>query len=95
MGSLWWKQQEGGGDYSYCSSKAALNMITRTLALDLLDDGIISVVVNPGWVQTDMGGEAADLTCAESVEGLLKVIGGLTLKQSGKFLTWDGTEHPW
>ena len=58
-------------------------MITRTLALALRDDGIISVVVNFGWVQTDMGGEAADLMYVESVEELLKVIGGLTLKQSG------------
>ena len=95
MGSLWWKEKEGGGDYSYCSSKAALNMLTRTLALDLQKEGIIVVVVNPGWVQTDMGGETADLTPSQSVAGLLNVIRKLTMQQTGRFFSWTGEEHPW
>jgi len=95
MGSLWWKEKEGGGDYSYCSSKAALNMLSRTLALDLREKGIIVVMLNPGWVKTDMGGPEADLTPTESVRGMLKVIKGLTLDQSGKFLTTEGEEFPW
>ncbi len=95
MGSLWWKEKEGGGDYSYCSSKAALNMLTRTVALDLRKEGIIAVVVNPGWVKTDMGGETADLTPSESVGGLLDVIRKLTMEQTGRFFSWTGEEHPW
>lgn len=95
MGSLWWKEREGGGDYSYCSSKAALNMLTRTLAFDLRSDGIIVVALNPGWVQTDMGGSNADLTPAESVCGMLEVIERLTESDSSKFFTWEGKEHPW
>jgi NAD(P)-dependent dehydrogenase (short-subunit alcohol dehydrogenase family) len=95
MGSLWWKEKEGGGDYSYCSSKAALNMLTRTVALDLRKEGIIAVVVNPGWVKTDMGGETADLTPSESVGGLLDVIRKLTMQQTGRFFSWTGEEHPW
>jgi NAD(P)-dependent dehydrogenase (short-subunit alcohol dehydrogenase family) len=95
MGSLWWKEKEGGGDYSYCSSKAALNMLTRTLALDLRSEGIIVVAMNPGWVQTDMGGSAADLTPAESVHGMLNVIERLIEADTGKFFTWEGQEHPW
>lgn len=95
MGSLWWKEKEGGGDYSYCSSKAALNMLTRTLAFDLRSDGIIVVAVHPGWVQTDMGGSAADLTPAESVRGMLRVIERLTEADTSKFFTWEGQEHPW
>jgi NAD(P)-dependent dehydrogenase (short-subunit alcohol dehydrogenase family) len=95
MGSLWWKEREGGGDYSYCSSKAALNMLSRTLAFDLRPEGIIVVAFNPGWVQTDMGGDTADLTPPESVRGMLDVIARLTQADSSKFLTWEGQEHPW
>lgn len=95
MGSLWWKEREGGGDYSYCSSKAALNMLTRTLAFDLRSDGIIVVSMSPGWVQTDMGGSAADLMPTESVRGILKVVERLAEADTGKFYTWEGCEHPW
>ncbi len=95
MGSLWWKEKEGGGDYSYCSSKAALNMLTRTLAFDLRSDGIIVVALNPGWVQTDMGGNSADLTPTESVRGMLDVIERLTEADTSRFFTWEGQEHPW
>ncbi len=70
-------------------------MLTRTLASDLQKEGIIVVAVNPGWVKTDMGGETADLTPSQSVVGLLNVIRELTMEQSGKFLTWEGKEHPW
>ena len=95
MGSLWWKEREGGGDYSYCSSKAALNMLTRTLAFDLRSETIIVVALNPGWVQTDMGGSSADLTPAESVRGMLRVVERLTEADTSKFFTWEGQEHPW
>ncbi len=95
MASLWWKEKEGGRDYSYCSSKAALNMLTRTLAFDLRSDGIIVVAMQPGWVQTDMGGSSADLTPAESVGGMLKVIEGLTEAHTSKFYTREGREHRW
>jgi NAD(P)-dependent dehydrogenase (short-subunit alcohol dehydrogenase family) len=95
MGSLWWKEKEGGGDYSYCSSKAALNMLTRTLAFDLRSDGIIVVGLIPGWVQTDMGGSDADLTPTESVGSMLKVVDRLTLADTSKLFTWEDREHPW
>ncbi len=95
MGSLWWKEREGGGDYSYCSSKAALNMLTRTLAFDLHPEGIVVVAMNPGWVQTDMGGGSADLTPAESVCGMLGVIERLTVADTSRFFTWEGQEYPW
>lgn len=95
MGSLWWKEREGGGDYSYCSSKAALNMLSRTLALDLHSEGIIVIALTPGWVQTDMGGGDAELTPAESVRGMLDVIARLVKTDSSKFFTWEGQEHPW
>jgi len=46
---------------AYRSSKAAVNMVMRSLAIDLAPRGITCVVVNPGWVRTDMGGPHATL----------------------------------
>ncbi len=83
------------GRYSYNSSKAALNMITRMLALDLKEDGITVVCIHPGWVQTDMGGANADITPHESASGILHVIGKVSLAESGNFYTYAGEEHLW
>ena len=55
----------------------------------------ITVVVDPGWVSTDMGGPAAPVTPARSVAGLVRVLDGLTVKHNGGFLTWEGAEAPW
>lgn len=93
MGSL--QMKVSGGDYSYCSSKAALNMLTRALAFDVRIDGITVIALHPGWVQTDLGGEDAPLTPKDSVRGMLKVINGLKEADTGKFLTWEGQENPW
>ena len=81
--------------YSYNSSKAALNMLTRILASELRPEGILAVVVHPGWVQTDMGGSAAPLKPAESARGILTLAERLRMTESGEFFTWDGRKHPW
>src|SRR5262249_55999455 len=52
MGSI--EDNTSGGSYAYRSSKAALNMVIRSLALDLRSRGITCVVLSPGWVRTDM-----------------------------------------
>lgn len=84
-----------GGLYGYSPSKAALNMVTRGLAADLKPYGITTISLHPGWVQTDMGSAEADLTPAESVGALLKVVDGLTEKDNGIYLRWDGEALPW
>jgi NAD(P)-dependent dehydrogenase (short-subunit alcohol dehydrogenase family) len=88
---------ENAGDfpYYYSASKAALNMLTRSLAAEARRSRIITVVVDPGWVSTDMGGPAAPVTPARSVAGLVRVLDGLTVKHNGRFLTWEGAEAPW
>ena len=93
LGSL--TRRASGRCYSYCSSKAALNMLTRSLAFDLQDDGITAVVVHPGWVQTDMGGAHAPVLVGESARGIIALADGLLPEQTSKFLTWDGREHAW
>jgi NAD(P)-dependent dehydrogenase (short-subunit alcohol dehydrogenase family) len=87
--------QHGNSDYSYCASKAALNMLTRILAFDVMKFGILAVMVHPGWVRTDMGGPSATLTPEASVKGILKLIGRLTPKEAGRFFDWNGAEHRW
>jgi NAD(P)-dependent dehydrogenase (short-subunit alcohol dehydrogenase family) len=84
-----------GRDVGYAVSKAALNMITVKLAWRLHDDGIIAVVVHPGYLRTDMGGSSASMDAADSAAALVKLADDLTLEQSGSFLRWDGTVHPW
>src|SRR5438067_2510762 len=64
-------------------------------APDLRDGGIAAVVLNPGWVQTDMGGANAPLKPPESIRGMLQVINRLGPKDSGKFFSYDGAEVPW
>lgn len=93
MGSL--AKKEYGRHYSYAASKAALNMLTRAAAHDLRDEGIVVVALHPGWVQTDLGGGQATLSPRESVEGMIRVIAGLTPGHTSRFLTWTGDEHPW
>lgn len=83
------------GDVSYNSSKAALNMVTRKLAHDLASDGITIIAIHPGWVQTDMGGPNAAVSIPDSAQGILAVAESLSQKDSGKFYTYSGKEHPW
>lgn len=83
------------GTPSYNISKAAQNMATALLATALHPRDIVVVALHPGWVQTDMGGAGAAITPAESIKGLLKVIEGLTLADSGHFLDWRGKTLAW
>ncbi|WOJ95112.1 SDR family oxidoreductase [Congregibacter variabilis] len=84
-----------GGMYSYRSSKAALHAIMRTASVDLKDKGITAIAMHPGWVATDMGGEGADIQSSESISGMMSVIDGLSLSDSGRLLTYAGKELPW
>ena len=83
------------GNVAYGMSKAALNMLTRHLAAELAASGTIVVAMSPGWVATDMGGASAPLTPAESVRGILNVVGALTPARSGMFLDHTGATLPW
>jgi NAD(P)-dependent dehydrogenase (short-subunit alcohol dehydrogenase family) len=84
-----------GGDNAYCISKAGLNMLMRGAAAEFKRDGIIATALDPGWVKTDMGGPHAELTPDEAVRGIIRVIDGLTMSDSGDFLRWDGQHNEW
>jgi NAD(P)-dependent dehydrogenase (short-subunit alcohol dehydrogenase family) len=93
MGSITLKS--GTSTYSYDASKAALNMFTKALAPRLRREKISILVLHPGWVKTDMGTDRATLYPKESIEGMIKVINGIKLSNSGKFIDWEGKEVPW
>lgn len=93
MGSI--ADNTSGGFYAYRASKAALDMITKSLALDLAGQGITVVALSPGWVRTDMGGPSAPLDAATAVAGMKRVLDGLAPRDSGRFLHYDGSEVPW
>ncbi|MDQ3038203.1 MAG: SDR family oxidoreductase [Pseudomonadota bacterium] len=80
---------------SYCASKAAQNMLTMELAHALRARDIVVLALHPGWVQTDMGGEAATVAVGDSARGLLQVIDAATLDHSGHFLDFRGKSLPW
>ena len=83
-----------GGSYIYRASKAAALNLGRNLAADLKPQGIAVGIYHPGWVQTDMGGSAADITVTEAAAGLAARFAALDLESTGCFETWDGRDHP-
>lgn len=92
LGSI--ELNEGGYD-PYRASKAALNSITKTLAMQLKPERITVVSLHPGWVQTDMGGTNAPVKPEESVAGLRKIISRLSINDTGSFISFDGQKLPW
>lgn len=93
MGSL--ADAGSGGAMMYRTSKAALNMAMRARSFALRPQAITVVVINPGWVQTDMGGPSATKPVAESVAAMRRVLETVTPEQSGSFLNYDGKPYPW
>ena len=92
MGSI---EDASRGNIFYRTSKTAVNMAMHCIASDAKEDNITCIVMHPGWVQTDMGGENAPITTEESVDGIVHVISGLSTYDSGKFLNFRGEEIPW
>ncbi len=87
--------KSGGGVYPYRSSKTALNMITRSLSLDLRHMNIKVVAIHPGWVKTDMGGKNAPLTTEQSIAGVLNVIRNFdTEHYNGQLIDYKGDVLP-
>lgn len=82
-----------GGSYAYRASKAAATNLAMNLASDLAPRGIAVGAYHPGWVQTDMGGAAAEITATESATGLLARFAALGPDHTGVFETWDGRTH--
>lgn len=85
-----------GGLYAYRATKAALNAVMRSMAIDLgRKHRIVAAPIHPGWVRTDMGGPRADIDAPTSVAGIRQVIASLDASRAGRFWMYDGSELPW
>ena len=80
---------------TYGKSKCALNDRFRQTEPSWRLQGATSVVLHPGWVATDMGGQSAPVSVLDSVSGMYQVLHDLQPSESGSFLTWEGKKHPW
>jgi NAD(P)-dependent dehydrogenase (short-subunit alcohol dehydrogenase family) len=90
MGSI--ALNNSGGSYAYRSSKAGLNMVIKSLAVDLAPRGICVLALHPGWAMTEPGGR---VTVAESVAGMRGVIYRAGRHHSGSFVTYHDQPLPW
>ncbi|MFQ5748521.1 MAG: SDR family oxidoreductase [Planctomycetota bacterium] len=93
MGSI--SDNQMGGSYAYRMSKAALNMASSVLALELRPENIPSIVLHPGWVKTGMGGPEAPLDPPEPVAGMIGVLDRIGPADAGAFFNWKGGREPW
>jgi NAD(P)-dependent dehydrogenase (short-subunit alcohol dehydrogenase family) len=84
-----------GGRYIYRSSKAALNMVVKSIAIDLIPKRVICAAVHPGWARTDMGTAAAPVAVADSVAALRALVERLEPHHNGRFINYDGQELRW
>ena len=84
-----------GGHYGYRASKAALNAIGRSLAIDLFRRGITLAIVHPGSVRTDGGNPQAPLSATQSVQAMRATIAQLGNHETGVFCTYNGQPLPW
>jgi len=93
MGSI--ADNDSGGYYIYRSSKAAVNAVVKSAALDLAERGILVLAVHPGWVRTDMGGPQAEIDAVDSVSRLRTLFERVNARDTGRFFDISGEELPW
>lgn len=72
----------------YRTSKAALNMVVACAQQEWPDTTLVAM--DPGWVQTEMGGEGAQITVQQCVDGMLQTVAQLTQADQGRMLRYDG-----
>ncbi|GMF65140.1 unnamed protein product [Phytophthora lilii] len=94
MGSI--SDNGSGGYYGYRASKTALNMLTKSLALDLHQEKIGCLLLHPGYVNTAMVGFQGSVSPEDSDKGLTKIIARATLEDSAKMFHFEkGDVLPW
>ena len=84
-----------GLEVIYRSSRSAANMTYKCLANKLRVEKITVLMLHPGWVKIDMGGEEAPVLPEESAKGLFKVIVNADINSSGVFFDYTGKILPW
>lgn len=93
MGSV--EDNDSGGSYGYRASKAAVNAIGKSLAVDLKPRGIAVFLLHPGFVTTEMTGGRGDTSPGQSAANLIQRLDTLSLEQTGTFWHARGETLPW
>ena len=93
MGSS--EDNTSGGCYAYRASKAALVIVSKSMAVDLEPQGVRVITLHPGWVKTDMTGHTGEITAEESVSGMCKVIENIDQYTPGDFIDWEQQQVPY
>ena len=91
------KVNDNGTKIGYKMAKAALNQETRTIAMELKNKNSKATLmaISPGWVKTKLSGFLGDTDIDESVDGMISVMEGLTMENTGEFWNWDGGRLAW
>jgi len=84
-----------GGTYAYRAAKAALVMVSKSMAVDLRDENIQVITLHPGWVRTDMTDGTGLIDVATSVDGMAGVIASAARYAPGQFIAFDGKVVPY
>jgi len=84
-----------GGGYAYRSSKSALNIINKSMSIDLGERGITCVLLHPGWVKTDMTNHQGLITTDVSAGGLIEVLEMPPDKINGAWFDYKHEAIPW
>ncbi|WP_454882791.1 SDR family NAD(P)-dependent oxidoreductase [Sphingomonas oryzagri] len=85
---------DSGGNEAYRTSKAALDMGLKSIQARRRD-GRTWLAVDPGWVQTDMGGPTATLTIEQSIPSLTDMLEARRGSGGIAFVNYANHEHPW
>lgn len=81
-----------GGSYAYRSSKAGLNAVVKSLAVDLQPRHILVLALHPGWAKTEPG---ARVDVDTSVAGMRAIIARCSRHETGSFFAYNDTPLPW
>lgn len=92
MGSI--TDNGSGGTYAYRAAKAGLNMVSRSMSVDLAPQGVHVVTLHPGWVVTDMTGHTGLIDVETSVAGMTGVLARARDFSAGRFIAYDGSIIP-
>lgn len=75
--------------------QAALNIATKSMSVDLKNDGILVTALHPGWVKTQLGGSNAPMDVDSSTSSIVKLLSELNEEHNGQFYQWNGKKLPW
>ncbi|KAK5295608.1 hypothetical protein LTR99_009197 [Exophiala xenobiotica] len=100
-GSLNMVEDLPGQSSAYAISKAALNMFIRHVAYEEKKNGIVAFPIHPGVVATETVAELArriglaTIEPEESIQGMMKIVDGMTVEDEVRLWKYDGTHLPW